>query len=79
MIDSEGALHGSDKRPRAIQNSIETGLVQMIQPVIFDFVKRIFPGFIQGMKKKEMKEVISGSIGSFWGSELERKKEVLTK
>lgn len=52
LIDSEGGLHSSDKRPRAIQNSIETGLVQMIQPVIFEFVKKIFPGFIQGMKKK---------------------------
>jgi flagellar motor component MotA len=40
----------------------------MIQPVLFDFMKKIMPMFIQGLTKKQMKNLLKSKLKSHWKS-----------
>lgn len=52
FVDADGFIHGVDERPRAICNTADVGFVQIWQSAIFPILKKIVPGFVQGLPKK---------------------------
>lgn len=50
--DSRGYLHNVDERPRRFSIFTKTSLLTTIQPLIWDAIKSICPGFIHSMTKE---------------------------
>lgn len=65
-IDQEGFIHGVDERGRVVQNSKQVGMAQNIQPMFFEIIKMLQPGFIQGLSKKQHKNIIKKFVKSIW-------------
>lgn len=61
-MTEDGEVFGVDDRPRCICDTCDKGFVQAWQAAIFPIIKKIFPGFIQGLSKDQMMDNFKSNI-----------------
>lgn len=64
-LDAKGFIQNVSERPRNICAPAASGcgLLTFIQSLLWDNIKKIIPGFIQGLTKDQMKDVFEKQIG----------------